>query len=222
MTRSLKSKTIDVSLTSFADFLMKGGRSQITAVRQFRQQYEQGYQQGFDYYKRFRDGVRAFHREGLLIDSLHDLAKTIEPKSKKTNYELLARGYSKFWARSFQELGATSIDAPKSSWTYGDLNVRINPEVALQSGSETYFIKLYNKKDALKKLSLDVVLHLMQHSLSDVCERPVICMLDVRRGRLFEATNYDSQLQHLLEAQSLAFCHLWRSFDIDDPELLTT
>lgn len=221
MSTFTKTESIEVSLTSYADYLLKSGKTKITAVRQMREQYEGGYNQGFDYYKKFRDGVRSFHRDGKPVDSLETVAKLVTPESKRRNYEILARGYAKFWARNFAEHEARWLNPVKVTWTFGNLDVRINPEVCLQVGRETYFIKLYNKKDKIRKLPLDVILQLMEQTLAGEADRPVMCVLDVRRSRLFESDGVDEGLVHLLEAEALGFTHLWRSFDARNPESLT-
>ena len=52
---------IEVSLTSFADFVLKSGLPKLTCAQQMRQQYERGYSPSFDYYKKFRDTTRRLH-----------------------------------------------------------------------------------------------------------------------------------------------------------------
>lgn len=212
------STDISVSLTSFADFLFKTGKPQLTLVRQIFEQYRRGYSPSLDYYKSFREGASALVAGRITMSELDSLLRDRAfPESKLRNYEALYRGFSRFWARNFQEHAYVSIDPPKAAWTYAGVTVRVNPELVVVQGQYTYYIKLYNKKDPLKKKQLDVALHLMQLAIGRPTAQPVVAILDVRRGRLFEEVGFDRNLTFLLEAEALGFARLWSAAQEIDP-----
>lgn len=214
------STEISVSLTSFADFLFKTGKPQLTLVRQIFEQYKRGYSPSLDYYKSFRENVSAFVSGRIKMSELDTVLRSgAFPESKLRNYEALFRGFARFWARNFQEQAYVSIEPPKAVWTYAGVTVRVNPELVVAHGPYTYYIKLYNKKDPLKKKQLDVALHLMQMAIGRPTAQPVVAVLDVRRGRLFEEVGFDRNLTFLLEAEALGFARLWAAAqEIDPPD----
>lgn len=212
---------IGVSLTSFTDYLLKAGRPKINAVRRIREQYEQGYNRGFDYYRLFRERVVSVLANQGQMGLIESIVDEVCPESKSKNYAVLTRGFQRFWARTFQEHEWVWAGSKSRPWSFGGLSVRVNPEIGITLDGQIYLIKLYNKADSLKKNQLDVILHLMQVSLMEPGARVVPAVLDVRRGRLFEATSFVPEMTALLEGEALNFVHLWRAVVSRDPEEIT-
>lgn len=216
-------KNIRISLTSFTDFLLRVGLPKVKQAETIRDQYLSGYRHFKDYYRPFREAVCAIHRQGRPVFELDQLLSTIsDERGKRTNYELMIRGYKRFWATCFQEMDYSWVTPPRAVWKYRRLVVQVNPELAFTNGHETHLIKLYLKKDTPSKEQVRLILHLMQLSLRPKVERPVISLLDVRRGQLFEETSFDPRLTALLEGEAAAFLQMYQSIDemIANGELL--
>lgn len=213
-TTKTTTKNFEISLTSFTDFLLRVGLPKVRQAETIRDQYISGYQHFKDYYKQFRDAVCAIHRQGRPVFELDQLLSTIsDERGKRTNYELMIRGYKRFWATYFQEMDYSWVTPPKAVWKHRKLVVRVNPELAFTDGHETHLIKLYLKKETPSKEQVRLILHLMQITLRPKVERPVISLLDVRRGRLFEETSFDPRLTALLEGEAAAFLQMYQSID---------
>jgi uncharacterized membrane protein len=208
---NITSSAIDVSLTSFADFVLKSGLPKLTCAQQIRVQYERGYNPAFDYYKKFRDTTRRLHESGVPMSNLESELQSIADPNKGANYEILARGYTRFWHVNMNDHGFAWRPPPVAEWTYGNLRVRVNPELAFTDGTANYFVKLYCKEDQLTKPQVQVILHLMQLSLRPKAQKPVVVILDVRRGRPHEATVFNPRWTVVLEAEALAFERMYRT-----------
>jgi len=206
----IKSKTkatgsIEVSQTSFADFVLKMGLPKLTCAQSIRRQYERGYSPALDYYKKFRNTVRSTHRQHLPMISLGDALKSVANANKQANYELLGRGYTKFWSSYLEPQSLQWCTAPVAAWTHGRVTVRVNPELAFRDERHNYLVKLYVKDEPLTKPQVSVILHLMQLALRPVVLNPVCVILDVRRGKPFEATTFNPKWTVLLEGEALSF-----------------
>jgi len=91
--------------------------------------------------------------------------------------------------------------------------VRVNPELAFTDGTETHLVKLYLKKHEPPVEQVRLILHLMQLSLRPRVDRPVISLVDVRRGRVFEETSFDPRMTALLEGEAAAFVQMYKSIE---------
>jgi len=208
--KSNEHETIDVSLTSFADFVLKAGLSKLTVAQEIRKQYERGYNPAFDYYKKFRDAVRRLHEEGAPISELGDFGASVEEPNKRVNYEILCRGYTKFWSVHLQEHGQQWMAPARGEWGFGRVRVRVTPELAFSDGSTNYLLKMHLKDEPLVRPQVQVILHLMQLALRPQVKRPVVAILDVRRSKLFEATAFNPKWTVVLEAETLSFERMYQ------------
>jgi hypothetical protein len=89
------------------------------------------------------------------------------------------------------------------------LTVKVNPELGLEIGGQKVAAKLYFKDERPTRQRLRVVFELMRSSL-DLNEGTVPGVIDVGSSRLIPPTSSEG-LSVLLEAQALAFMHLWNS-----------
>lgn len=205
-------KPIEISLTSFADFVLKTGMTKLSVVERIAQQYQEGYKRYKDYYGPFREAVCAIHKQGRPVFELNQLPPLLQgPDSKRANYESMVRGHMKFWASNYQESACTWTKPAKGTWTKGGLRIRINPELGFINGDETHLIKMYLKKEPPGRKQVRLILHLMQMALRPKVERPVIGFLDVRRGRLFQETAFDPRLSILIEGEAAGFVQMHRA-----------
>ncbi len=204
-------QSVDLSLTKFVDYIVKSGIPRLTEVRNIKRQLEAGYKPHQDYYLKFRRLVRHVHSSGKPVGMIAPMAEECADASRKINYDHMARGYQRFWARHFHEREVSWVSPPRSNWQHGQLNVRVNPELAFVDGDEVRLIKLYLKKDKPQANQVEIILHLMQETLWPTVENPAISLLDVRRGRLYEATSFRPELTALLRGEALGFVEILKT-----------
>ena len=99
---------------------------------------------------------------------------------------------------------------PSAVWSYGGLNVRVNPELGLQLGGKKHIIKLYFKDEKPTKQRLKVVFEMMRIGLA-LDSTVAAAVLDVSNGKLIVPKPLPEDLLPLLEAQALTFVHLWNA-----------
>ncbi len=193
---------IEVQLISFVDFVMANGMARVTRVRRIKQQMADGYEQGLDYWKRLRDAIAEFHRDG--DGERFERVVSLALPSRRGNYLDALRGYKRF-VRKAEEV------RPRSSrvvWRHGDLGIVVNPEVRVKMKGNSYVVKLYFKKPELTQRKVEVALHLMRRALeADGRGEPAI--LDVRRSKLYFGKRASSDLDALLAGEATAFAEIW-------------
>lgn len=217
---NIETSEIKVSLTTFADFVLSVGMDRLKAASKVLDQQTSRYSPSNDFYKRFREAFVKHHDSGLSVTQLlPDVIKKAGLPKHQINYEHLVKGYLKFWAVHFQEQEVSSAARMRSNWSTGHLCVTVNPELHFLAGGVRYWIKMYLKAPPPSVAQVDIVLHLMQRVLWAPDVRPVVALLDVRRGRLFEATNYDRRYEPLLRGEALSLVGMCQSIHrqrIDD------
>jgi hypothetical protein len=192
----------DISLTDFVDFAISTPPSQLTKVRRL---CGRGvYDPRFDFWKPLRERVQEFHEKGRSLDQV--LVGLKDPKKVK-RYPSSVKAYGKFVSK--QE-GLFWFKPPSAVWSYGGLNVRVNPELGLNIGGKKYVIKLYFKDEKPTKQRLKVVFEMMRISLH-LDGSAISAVIDVSNGKLMVPTPLAEDLLPLLEAQALAFMHLWKA-----------
>jgi hypothetical protein len=192
----------DISLTDFVDFAIKTPSSQLTKVRQI---VKRGaYDPRFDFWKALREAMLEPHEHGKALD--HVLVGLTDAKKVK-RYPQAVRAYKKFIAK---QKDVAWFKPPSSVWSYQGLNVRINPELGLEIGGRKHAVKLYFKDEKPTNQRLKVVFEVMRIGLKlDSTITPAV--VDVSAGRLITPKPLIDDLLPLLEAQALAFVHLWNA-----------
>lgn len=216
--RKLGNEVLSTSLTSFTDFVLTSGLDKLAVARRILEQYRVGYQQRHDCYRRFREAVVHIHSQAKPVSRLTDGGFCVPPKNNHLNYQHLVRGYLRFWAQSYQEHIPHWTRPPKRSWSTGHLTVRVNPEIGFERDGETRYIKMYLKQQEPSVEQLQVVLYLMQVVLWTDEINPVVAVLDVRRGRLHEATSLDRRFEALLRGEALSLVGMCRLLDLESSD----
>lgn len=216
--RKLGTNELTVSLTSFTDFVLQSGLKKLAVAQSILEQHCSGYKPGRDYYRRFRDATIKVHASGIGVASLNDVVDGTSLESQRINYAHLLRGYQRFWASHFQEYQPAWVPPTRLKWSTGHLAVRVNPELGFNRDGERHIIKMYMKQQEPTLEQLQVILHLMQI----VCLRSgissVVSVLDVRRGRLFQATTFDRRYDPLLRGEALSLVGMCRSLEAEELE----
>jgi len=191
---------MEIPLTSFTDFVLKSGSPKMTSAKKIKNQLGEAYNPAGDYYKRFREAVQELHQNGMSDKNILKIVGDLPP-NKVVNYETMADGYKKFLGR--KEI--TYFKPIRKTWTHGNINIPINPELGLEWGGQKYLVKLYLKSDKPSKDKIASILSLMKNTLS--LKKVEYIVLDVRNSKVYE---YDSNMDLLLplvrgEAESLEY-----------------
>jgi hypothetical protein len=191
----------DISLTDFVDFAISTPHTQLTKVRQICSRGS--YDPRFDFWKTLREGVREFHEKGKKLDSV---LVGLKDAKKLKRYPSSVKTYEKFASK---QRDVSWFKPPSGIWSYGGLNVRVNPELGLEIAGKKYAIKLYFKDEKPTKQRLKVVFEMMRIVLLDATIASAV--IDVSNGKIIVPKPMAEDLLPLLEAQALSFVHLWKA-----------
>lgn len=198
---------IDITLTQFVDFVLKSGTQKLTVARTVKRQHAEDYDPKKDFYKTFRDGVVALHREGRPVSSLDHLTNGLTDQKKQSAYPALIAGYRKFAGRKSFEW----IAPPKKAWVVDDLSVTLNPELGLKFNGQAHLVKLYLKDGEPNKRQVEAMLHLLQTELCRSAGSRQVGILDVRRGKLLLPSDYDAAYLTLMEGEARSFSSIYKA-----------
>jgi hypothetical protein len=204
---------IVISLTDFVDFVSKSGSPKLTHVEQVK--WRLPYDPMTDFWRRLRETIVDWHRRNKTAKADLDIAiqgLTHQPKIKA--YPAALAGYKKFLgAKQFQPLPEV-----RSTWTYGGLNISVNPELSVEINGAPHVIKLYFKSDPLSKKQADLILLMMADALAGkVVAGTTYGLLDVQRGKLYTVKLADTRLKPLLQGEAASFETIWNQIATQRP-----
>ncbi len=193
-----------VSLTEFADFLLKTAGPRQTQV--IKMKHKEPYSPALDYWKQLRDGIIKHHTKGEKDKSQLDILADRAHANKKANYAAAVKGYQKFLGKK----DVTWADPLRGDWIYKELTVSVNPELGLELDGAWHLIKMYFKGDKLTQSKVDAVLQLMHQTLGEEGGNGTkFSVLDVTGSKLFSHNPKKKDLKALLESEGDGFLSLW-------------
>ena len=194
-----------ITLTEFVDFVAATGTQRITKVREIQERPD--YDPRFDFWKKLRDTIVTFHREGKPRAFLDGALDELRDLKKVQRYPALVTSYKRFLGR--KEINW--FDPPAGVWSHGQLSVRINPELGLVIAGTPHLVKLYFKSEPLSKRRVEVILHLLEQwaPLMDGT-RATPAVLDVPKGKLIPMASVPTDLGILLDADAYSFVLIWQ------------
>jgi hypothetical protein len=193
---------IDISMTTFVDFVAATGPSRLTVARNAKQSYEKGYDPRTDYWRLLRRAIAKAVENGYDRKTLEGQLDDVTDPKKLANYRDCASAFNA-WARK-QRL--STMKPRKKSWSSGELEVAVNPELCGEIGGQAHAIKLYLRGEPLSKARSDVALALLQESFG---KKTTVGVLDVKRSKLFVPTREIADLDALLHGEAAALVGIW-------------
>ncbi|MDZ7649279.1 MAG: hypothetical protein U5K54_20095 [Cytophagales bacterium] len=131
-------------------------------------------------------------------------------KKKHLRYTSLINSFTKFLGRK----KIAWFNPPSNTWSYRDLNVKMNPEIGLNINGEKFIIKLYFKDSPLQKKDIKVLLWMMNLSLCNGIYTGYKCaLLDIDKGKFFPFKEDNSSMLSLVEGEADYFIKLWRTLE---------
>ncbi len=192
-----------LSLTDFVDIVSKKGRPKATKVRQVSTRDE--YHPAHDYYRTTREKLIE-HARGLVGDAHLDLFAASVPLNKQENVARIVSGYRRWRGRK----RVRWFDPAVGPFIADGIEISVNPEMGVVVGGTSHVVKLYFKSEKLKKLDIDVIHHLMERTLRKQSPRgAVMCILDVRHGKLIVPTKKIPELGQMLRAEIAYIAQMW-------------
>jgi hypothetical protein len=196
---------VQITSTTYIDFLLATGLARVSKVRDARRQYEGGYSQGSDFYRPMREGIITMHREGHDTSFLDQIVADTLPQ-RRAHYRACADGYRKF----MRDKQFVWTRRPKPDiWKHGGLQVLVNPELLLTVDGRPHRVKLYFKGENLRQSRADLLIELLKSAGDD--GTAAVGMLDVRRSKLFIQKKYSPDFPVLLRSEALSFAAMWQA-----------
>jgi hypothetical protein len=193
----------DISLTDFVEFVNKIGSPRLTKVKEIKTRPE--YSPAVDFWKPLREAIRDFHKARKPLDPVLD---GIEHTKKAARYPAALAAYKKFLRRKQLEW----FEPPLGIWTYGELQVRVNPELGLRLGGIDHVVKLYFKDEPLPRRRLVVVFQLMKIALEGkVKAEATLAVLDISNSKLLLPDPNAPDVTALLIGEAAAFVAMWNA-----------
>lgn len=200
---------INVSLTTFMSYLNGSSFSKIKTVQKAKEESLVEYEHYKDYWFKFRNKVVSVHKKGFNEDELRTVIDDA-PEDRQMNYKTVVDGYCKFWSKRKKAVWRNPI---QKKWVKGNLQISINPEICLEHKGKIYLIKLFiHIKEKMSRKQADLITTLMRDSLGKkVPDNLICCVLDVKKGTLYEERTFEPTIKALLEAEAISFVSLWNN-----------
>lgn len=200
---------IEVSLTAFMNYLNSSGTKKISAIQKAKEDSLNSFEPHKDYWFKFRQKVSSLHKTGFSEDGLRAVVDEV-PEDRQKNYSIAVDGYCKFWSK---RKTAKWIKPLKGNWSKGELRVSINPEVCLEHRGKVYLIKLFlHINEPFGRKQADMITWLMRDSFGKkASDNMVFCVLDVKKGTLYQERTIDPKIKALVEAEAISFVSLWNN-----------
>jgi hypothetical protein len=104
------------------------------------------------------------------------------------------------------------VRAALGIWTYGELQVRVNPELGLRLGGIDHVVKLYFKDEPLPRRRLVVVFQLMKIAFEGkVKAEATLAVLDISNSKLLLPDPNAPDVTALLIGEAAAFVAMWNA-----------
>lgn len=198
---------IKVSLTAFMNYLNCSGAKRITAIQKAKEDSLNPFEPHKDYWYKFRQKVVSLHKTDFSEDGLRTVVDEVTEDRQK-NYSIAVNGYCKFWSK---RKTAKWVKPLKGNWSKGELRVSINPEVCLEHRGQVYLIKLFlHINEPFGRKQADMITWLMRDSFGKkASDNMVFCVLDVKKGTLYQERPIEPTIKALVEAEAISFVSLW-------------
>lgn len=186
-----------VHMGIFVEFSAAQGTARVDCVADSKRDYDPRR----DFYKGFRERAVKQFLGGWNAQEFRKRVREVKTPNKQASYEACRAALTR-WAQGKTISGSR---AANRNWEAGSLEVRVNPELRLTIDGSKYLVKLYFKADELTAARRESTLFLLSETAPQGVKAAV---LDVRRGDLLVAGEFDPSLDALLLSDAAAFASL--------------
>lgn len=198
---------MQISATTYNDFLLAAGTARLTVVRKAYGRYTKPYRQREDFYRPVREAIKGLHRSGRDRSQLRALVADVDER-RREHFDACVDGYAKWIGRKRIMWFRTP---ERVIWQAGELAVSIFPELGLSVNGTRYYIKLHATSAPISQRKANILLQLVAKAVPDDAIKPAV--LDVRRSRLFTSTAVSADLDIVLRSEALSFVAMWREIE---------
>lgn len=194
-----------MNMVQFAEIMMSAWPQKLNKINAIKK--KPAYQPKTDYYKQIREYIKSFHEHGKALDEFADASEIVSGIRKHNNYTQLVKAYIRFLKSSKP---VRYFIPYRGKCLSGDLEIIVNPEIGLELNGHQYLIKLYFKKDPLKKQRAAIITWLMENALRMYVNPDIkMAVLDVARSKLYiaSAPAFDTPLA--IQAEASCISQLW-------------
>lgn len=199
---------IQISMTTFIDYVASTGTTRLRKIVAARKQYADDYNPATDFYGPLRKRIVQVFEEGWDAKRFDELAAEVSDPKKRDHYAACRKGLRK-WTGGRSKKKLDWKKPRKAVWASGELEVNISPELWLDVDGESHVIKLYFKADKLSQHKVNLSLRLLE---TTVGKHGRVGILDVQQGRLFAQTTEPPEgIDLLLASEATGLATLWNS-----------
>jgi len=198
----------EIGYDSFADYILKKEKHKKTFVRGIKKRAP--YSPKTDYYLQLRVRLKQICKKHDSLNTLDEMLSKLTNLNKKNGYPVLITKIKEFLAPKKY----TWVDPSKKVIQYGDLAIRVNPELGLKIGNTIYFIKLYLKKTKITTEKINILKKIMQEAYSEIDENIHVAIFDVRGGNFYSIPiNQNMELTYDLQKEASNWCKVWEELN---------
>lgn len=198
----------EVMYTDFAEYIIKKDKYKKNFVRGIKKRGP--YSPKTDYYLQLRVTTKQTCKKLDNLNKLDEMVSKLTNSNKKNSYPALIAKIKEFLASKKY----TWVEPSKEIIQYGNLAIRINPELGLRIGNTTYFIKLYLKKPKITMEKINILKKIMQEAYSKLDENIHVAVFDARSGNLYSIPiDQTMELPYNLNKEASNWCKDWEELD---------
>lgn len=196
---------IRLSLTTFIDIARATGTAKVTTIGRIKARDD--YHPSRDYWKPLRNAIKRAHQQRDQ-SVLNRVAQEVTGASKQDNYRKRVETYKRWWGRTDYQW----FNPPVKEWRHEDVVVRVNPELGLATPKSRTALKLWfkhNNGSPLRKLEMDIVLHILQLTVTPDHQYGAVGIIDVPRSNLLAPTVEKRHLETALIGEASFISAIW-------------
>lgn len=197
----------EIGYDSFADYILKKEKYRKNFVKSIKKRG--AYDPRTDFYLQFRRSLKKACKN-CNLNLLDEMLSKLTNSNKKSGYPILVAKIKEFLISK----NYAWAEPVKKIIQYDDLLLRVNPELGLELGDTTYFIKLYLKKPKITVEKINILKKIMQEAYSETEGNIQVGILDVRSGNLYSIPiNQTMKLSYDLTKEASSWSKAWNELD---------
>lgn len=200
-----------MGLSSFAEYVDAPGSEQMRRIEnQYTWYNDPGRFAPMSYQAAFK-GLRTAV-EGK-PNALAEMIARAPNDTMRPHYEQLASGMERF----IHSYKPTFIETATTTWSYGDLTLKLQRHIGMQIGRDQCIVLPYVKQPELTSDGAQIAWRTLELAQDRILPASKIIVLDVRRSKLFRPTRKNrNNLDCWIESQARGYVEHWRQM-MDPP-----
>ncbi len=169
----------ECNFEKFAEFVLKKEKYKKSFVkREMSNNEEYGVEK--DFYLKLRTRLKKILKYNLSLDELDSLIEEVSSK-KIPCYEKAIQCIKEF----LQDKDYIWESHSKSEIKYGDLIIKVNPQLALRINNELYIIRIHFKKKEISRPKVNILLKIMQSAYQNDTNAVKLAVWDICQQNLY-------------------------------------